>query len=74
MFLLHSFILQFPGIIFYLTHSYGSRLSWHDDTRIEQPGLQIRTPLRKLGGTIACGPVLENGDSFHGVVRMSVAA
>jgi hypothetical protein len=26
-FLLHNLILQFLGIIFYLTHPYGSRLS-----------------------------------------------
>jgi hypothetical protein len=33
--LLHRFILQFPDNTFYLTHPYGSHLSWHDDIRIE---------------------------------------
>jgi hypothetical protein len=56
-------------MLFYLTHPSSSHPIRHDDIRIEQPGLQFRTSLRKQEGPTAWGPVLKNGSPFHGVVR-----
>jgi hypothetical protein len=55
-------------MIFYLTHPNGSHSIRHNDIRIEQPGLQFRTSLRKQEGSTAWEPALENGIPFHGVV------
>jgi hypothetical protein len=54
---------------FYLTHPYGSHLYWHDDIRIELPGLQFRAPDTKVGRSDNLGAGPENGTPFHGVVR-----
>jgi hypothetical protein len=56
-------------ILFYLTHPNSSLSIRHNDIRIEHPGLQFRTSLRKQEGPIAWEPALENGTPFHGVVR-----
>jgi hypothetical protein len=56
-------------MLFYLTHPNSPHPIRHDDIRIEQPGLQFRTYLRKHEGMTAWGAVLKNGSSFHGVVR-----
>jgi hypothetical protein len=61
-------------MLFNLTHPSSSHSIRHDDIRIEQPGLQFRTSLRKQEGPTAWGPVLKNGSPFHGVVRSRVAA
>jgi hypothetical protein len=67
--LLHGLTLQFFQMLFYLTHPNSSLSIRHDDIRIEQPGLQFRTYLRKQEGLTAWGPVLKNGSLFHGVVQ-----
>ena len=67
--LLHGLTLQFFRMLFYLTHPNSSHSIRHNDIRIEQPGLQFRTSLRKQEGPTAWEPVLENGNLFHGVVR-----
>jgi hypothetical protein len=56
-------------MLFYLTHPDSSLSIRHNDIRIEQPGLQLRTSLQKREGLTAWEPVLENGSPFHGVVR-----
>jgi hypothetical protein len=56
-------------ILFYLTHPNSFLSIRHNDIRIEQPGLQFRTSLRKQEGPTAWEPALENGTPFHGVVQ-----
>jgi hypothetical protein len=46
---------SFSDNTFYLTQSYGSHLSCHDDIRIEQPGLQFRAPDTKVGRSDSLG-------------------
>jgi hypothetical protein len=48
----------FSDNTFYLTHPYGSHLYWHDDIRIELPGLQFRAPDTKVGRSdnLGAGP------------------
>jgi hypothetical protein len=55
-------------MLFYLTHPSSSRSIKHNDIQIGQPGLQVRTSSRKQEGPIAWGPVLKNGNPFHGLV------
>jgi hypothetical protein len=43
-------------IIFYLTHPISSHPVKHNDIRIEQPGLQFRTSMRKRWGPDSLGP------------------
>jgi hypothetical protein len=66
--LLHGLTLQFFRMLFYLTHPNSSHSIRHNDIRIEQPGLQFRTSLRKQEGPTAYGLVVKNGSPFHGVV------
>jgi hypothetical protein len=56
-------------MLFYLIHPNSSHPIRHDDNRIEQPGLQFRTSLRKQEGPTAWGAALKSGNPFHGVVR-----
>jgi hypothetical protein len=56
-------------IVFYLTHPTSSNPIRHNDIRIEQPGLQFRTSMRKQEGPTTWGPALKNGSPFHRVVR-----
>jgi hypothetical protein len=56
-------------MLFYLTHPRSSRFIKHNDIQIGQPGLQVRTSSRKQEDLTAWGPVLKNGNPFHGVVR-----
>jgi hypothetical protein len=46
---------SFSDDTFYLTHPYGSHLSYRDDIRIEQPGLQFRASFTKVGGSDSPG-------------------
>jgi hypothetical protein len=55
-------------MLFYLTHPNSSLSIRHNDIRIEQPGLQFRTSLRKQEGSTAWELALENEILFHGVV------
>jgi hypothetical protein len=56
-------------MLFYLTHPNSSHPIIHDDIKIEQPGLQFRTSLRKQEGPTVWGPALKSESPFHGVVR-----
>jgi hypothetical protein len=55
-------------MLFYLTHPSSSRSIKHNDIRIGQLGLQVRTSSRKQEGPTAWGAVLKNGNPFHRVV------
>jgi hypothetical protein len=46
---------SFSDNTFYLTHPYGFNLFWHNDIRIEQPGLQFRAPDTKVGRSDSLG-------------------
>jgi hypothetical protein len=56
-------------MLFYLTHPSSSRSIKHNDIRIGQPDLQVRTSSQKQEGPTAWGLVLKNGNPFHGVVQ-----